>query len=59
MSGDAEGTDIKYETNRPNETGEPVVESNGAWFVVFMVGIVLLFGAAFAALIHSLATTFP
>jgi hypothetical protein len=58
VSGDAGDTDMKDETNGPNETAEPVVESNGPWFVVFMVGIVLLLAAAFAAVIHSLSATF-
>lgn len=36
----------------------PVVEDNGYWFGVFLVIFIVLFGTAFAALIHSLSATF-
>lgn len=73
MSGDAEASEMASETSGASPEGgmnatsqtserrarsEPVVEDNGPWFVVFMVGLVLLFAAAFAAVIHSLASTF-
>lgn len=34
------------------------VEDNGGWWTVFLVIFVVLFGTAFAALIHSLSATF-
>lgn len=37
----------------------PGVEDNGPWWVVFIVTFIILFGSAFAALVHSLTVTFP
>jgi hypothetical protein len=34
------------------------VEDNGRWWTVFWVIFVVLFGTAFAALVHSLSATF-
>jgi len=36
----------------------PVVEENGYWWTVFLVIFIILFGSAFAALVHSLSATF-
>ena len=61
MSGDAEGFEMTSDTSRPggtSATNEPVVEDNGPWFVVFMLGLVILFTAGIAAVIRSLMATF-
>lgn len=46
------------ETGERSATSEPVVEDNGPWFVVFMVGLVILFTVGVAAVIRSLVATF-
>lgn len=64
MSGDAEAFEMTSETSVPGKASgagkasDPVVEDNGPWFVVFMVGLVLLFTVGVAAVIRSLVATF-
>ncbi len=43
---------------RSGTAGPPEVEENGYWFGVFLFVFVVVFGTAFAALIHALAATF-
>jgi len=58
VSGDAEAFEMTSDTSGPSGANGPVVEDNGPWFVVFMVGLVLLFTAGVAAVIRSLVATF-
>lgn len=58
MSEYTEGSEMVNETSERRATSEPVAEDNGPWFVVFMVGLVILFTAGLVAVIRSLMATF-
>jgi len=52
-------SDVNDASEMKSGNGGPSdVEENGYWFGVFLVVLIVLFGTAFAALVHSLSATF-
>lgn len=55
----SQGKEDRMSRTRRHGELPPGVEDNGPWWAVFIVTFIILFGTAFAALVHSLTVTFP